>query len=155
MDPFVVNLLLKITGLITNHHFWYLPVTLFQGYIWQCRRWLDYFAQLTIENAKDIIACGFIPEKTFIFSDLKYVGNMYPTIVRIWKAVTNNTVNGIFGFDGSSNIGKIAFPAIQAAPSFPSSFPIVLGKGKEVSNMLDTLRDWSRPLFPDDSRYCT
>ena len=60
---------------------------------------------------------------------------MYPTIVRIWKTVTNNTVNGIFGFDGSSNIGEIAFPAIQAAPSFPSSFPIVLGKGKEVSNM--------------------
>lgn len=25
-------------------------------------------------NAKDIIACGFVPEKTFIFSDLAYVG---------------------------------------------------------------------------------
>eukprot|EP01083_Nonionella_stella_P034776 95077_1 len=87
---------------------------------------LDYFAQLTIENAKDIIACGFIPEKTFLFSDLDYVGKMYPTIVRIWKAVTSNTVNNIFGFDGSANIGKVAFPAIQAAPSFPSSFPVVL-----------------------------
>lgn len=95
---------------------------------------LDYFAQLTIENAKDIIACGFIPEKTFLFSDLQYVGKMYPTIVRIWKAVTNNTVNGIFGFDGSSNIGKIAFPAIQAAPSFPSSFPEVLGTAKNAEN---------------------
>ncbi len=88
---------------------------------------LDYYAKLTVENAKDIIACGFIPEKTFLFSDLDYVGQMYPNVVRIWKAVTNNTINGIFGFDGSSNIGKTAFPAIQAAPSFPSSFPIVLG----------------------------
>ncbi len=88
---------------------------------------LDYFAKLTMENAKDIIACGFIKEKTFLFSDLDYVGQMYPNVVRIWKAVTNNTVNGIFGFDGSSNIGKTAFPAIQAAPSFPSSFPVVLG----------------------------
>mmetsp|Transcript_17514 Transcript_17514/g.33206 ORF Transcript_17514/g.33206 Transcript_17514/m.33206 type:complete len:705 (-) Transcript_17514:1244-3358(-) len=96
---------------------------------------LDYFAHLTMENAKDIIACGFIPEKTFIFSDLQYVGTMYPTIVRIWKSVTTNTVNGIFGFDGSANIGKIAFPAIQAAPSFPSSFPRVLGTGKESVNM--------------------
>ena len=26
------------------------------------------------QNAKDIIACGFIPEKTFIFSDLDYMG---------------------------------------------------------------------------------
>ena len=60
---------------------------------------------------------------------------MYPDIVRIWKAVTNNTVSGIFGFDGSSNIGKTAFPAIQAAPSFPSSFPQVLGTECKSSNM--------------------
>jgi len=88
---------------------------------------LDYFAKLTIENAKDIIACDFIPEKTFLFSDLDYVGRMYPNIVRIWKAVTVNQVNGVFGFDSSANIGKTAFPAIQAAPSFGSSFPNVLG----------------------------
>jgi len=92
---------------------------------------LNHFASLTMENARDIIACDFDYEKTFIFSDLDYVGRMYPNIVRIWKAVTTNTVNGIFGFDGSSNIGKIAFPAIQAAPSFASSFPIVLGATRE------------------------
>lgn len=94
---------------------------------------LDYFAKLTIENAKDIIACDFIYDKTFLFSDLEYVGKMYPNIVRIWKAVTINQVNGIFGFDGTSNIGKAAFPAIQAAPSFGSSFPVVLG-GRETVN---------------------
>ena len=92
---------------------------------------LDYYAQLTMENARDIIACGFIQEKTFIFSDLNYAGDMYPNIVRIWKAVTTNTVTHIFGFEGSDNIGKIAFPAIQAAPSFPSSFPIVLGAKRD------------------------
>jgi len=90
---------------------------------------LDYFANLTTENAKDIIACDFIPDKTFLFSDLDYVGRMYPNIVRIWKAVTVNQVNGVFGFDSSANIGKTAFPAIQAAPSFGSSFPNVLGGG--------------------------
>ena len=84
------------------------------------------FQRLTFENAKDILACGFDPKKTFVFSDLDYVGTMYPNICRIWKAVTTNTVNGIFGFDGSSNLGKIAFPAVQAAPSFASSFPTVL-----------------------------
>jgi tryptophanyl-tRNA synthetase len=92
---------------------------------------LNHYANLTIENAKDIIAWGFKKEKTFLFSDLDYVGRMYPNIVRIWKAVTTNTVNGIFGFDGSSNIGKIAFPAIQAAPSFASSFPTVLGANRD------------------------
>lgn len=88
---------------------------------------LDHFANLTMENARDIIACGFIKDKTFLFSDLDYVGRMYPNIVRIWKAVTVNQVNGVFGFDGMSNIGKAAFPAVQAAPSFGSSFPNVLG----------------------------
>jgi len=95
---------------------------------------LDYFANLTTENAKDIIACDFIPDKTFLFSDLDYVGRMYPNIVRIWKAVTVNQVNGVFGFDSSANIGKTAFPAIQAAPSFGSSFPNVLGGGDDAAN---------------------
>ena len=54
---------------------------------------------------------------------------MYPNIVRIWRAVTINQVNKIFGFDGGSNIGKIAFPAVQAAPSFGSSFLNMLGGG--------------------------
>merc|ERR1712203_922527 len=80
----------------------------------------------TIENAKDIIACGFDKKKTFMFSDLDYVGHMYPNIIRIWKAVTYNTARAAFGFDGSSNIGQAAFPAIQAAPSFPSSFRVPL-----------------------------
>lgn len=88
---------------------------------------MDYY-KLTIENARDIIACGFDKRKTFIFSDLDYVGQMYPNIVRIWKAITYNTARGAFGFVGESNIGQSAFPAIQAAPSFPSSFPIPLGK---------------------------
>ena len=92
---------------------------------------LDYFASLTMENARDIIACGFDYNKTFLFSDLDYVGKMYPNIVRIWKAVTTNAIQGIFGFDGTSNIGKVAFPAIQAAPSFASSFPTVLNADRE------------------------
>lgn len=88
---------------------------------------LEYFQGLTVENAKDIVACGFNKAQTFIFSDLDYVGSMYPNIVRIWKAVTYSQAKGCFGFEGSSNIGQSAFPAIQAAPSFPSSFPIPLG----------------------------
>jgi len=30
--------------------------------------------KLSYENAKDIIAVGFDPEKTFIFSDLEFIG---------------------------------------------------------------------------------
>ena len=109
---------------------------------------MDY-AGLTLENARDIIACGFDYDKTFLFSDLDYVGTMYPNIVRIWKAVTTNTVNGIFGFDGSANIGKIAFPAIQAAPSFASSFPVVL----EEPNPLETKSVCLIPCAIDQDPY--
>lgn len=49
---------------------------------------------------------------------------MYPNIVRVWKAITYNTAKGAFGFQGESNIGQSAFPAIQAVPSFPSSFSV-------------------------------
>ena len=92
---------------------------------------LGWYRSLTVENAKDIIACGFDKKKTFIFSDCEYAGHMYPNIVRIWKATTLSTVRAMFGFENSDNIGKIAFPAIQAAPSFPSSFPIPLKAGRD------------------------
>ncbi|KAF5734500.1 tryptophan--tRNA ligase cytoplasmic [Tripterygium wilfordii] len=80
--------------------------------------------RLARENAKDIIACGFDVTKTFIFSDFDYVGGaFYRNMVKIQKCVTYNKVVGIFGFTGEDHIGKVSFPSIQAAPSFPSSFP--------------------------------
>ncbi|OQR87027.1 tryptophanyl-tRNA synthetase [Achlya hypogyna] len=79
------------------------------------------------ENAKDIIACGFDPTKTFIFKNSEYIGTLYPEVLKIQKCVTYNQVRGIFGFSGSDNIGKSSFPAIQAAPSFPQCFPVPFG----------------------------
>jgi len=48
---------------------------------------LDECRRFTRENAKDIIAVGFDINKTFIFSDVDYVGTMYPNIVKIQKNV--------------------------------------------------------------------
>ncbi|KAL8499510.1 hypothetical protein ACS0TY_022452 [Phlomoides rotata] len=80
--------------------------------------------RLARENAKDIIACGFDISRTFIFSDFDFVGgSFYKNMVRIAKCVTYNKVVGIFGFSGEDHIGKVSFPPVQAAPSFPSSFP--------------------------------
>ncbi|EKX53054.1 hypothetical protein GUITHDRAFT_92171 [Guillardia theta CCMP2712] len=92
---------------------------------------IEKFYELGKENAKDIIACGFDINKTFIFSNLEYIGHMYPTIVRIEKAVTYSQAKGIFGFTDSDNIGKHSFPAIQAAPSFPVAFPHIFGNDTE------------------------
>lgn len=51
------------------------------------------FYKLGKENTRDIIACGFDINKTFIFSNLEYVGTMYPTIVKIEKAITYSMVS--------------------------------------------------------------
>eukprot|EP00798_Chlamydomonas_sp_ICE-L_P031871 gene31871-7079_t len=93
---------------------------------------IDESRRLARENAKDIIACGFDVNKTFIFSDFEYVGGaFYRNIVRIQRCVPMNQVKGIFGFTTEDYIGKIAFPATQAAPSFPDSFPHMFGTRKD------------------------
>lgn len=80
------------------------------------------------ENAKDIIAVGFNPENTFIFSDLEYMGGgFYETVVRVSRQITGSTAKAVFGFTDSDCIGKFHFASIQIASAFPSSFPDVLG----------------------------
>jgi len=107
---------------------------------------LEECHRLAFENAKDIIACGFDPRKTFIFSDLDYVGTMYPNICKIRKCVTANQAKGIFGFDDSDNIGKYSYPAIQAAPSFSSSFPHIFGSDSKVQCLIPCAIDQD-PFF--------
>jgi len=96
---------------------------------------LEDTERMAFENAKDIIACGFDVEKTFIFSDVDYIGqssDFYRNILKIQRCVTFNQVKGIFGFGDGDKIGKISFPAIQAAPSFSSSFPQIFKDKKKV-----------------------
>ena len=87
---------------------------------------LDKLHDMTRENIKDIMAFGFDMKKTFIFNNLSYMDKLYRNTLRIQRQLTFNKVSATFGFDGLCNIGRIAFPAIQAAPCISSSFPIVL-----------------------------
>lgn len=57
---------------------------------------------------------------------------MYPNVVKFQKMLTFNQVKGIFGVGDSDNCGKIAFPAIQAVPSFSNTFPHIYGKRTDV-----------------------
>ncbi|XP_003741783.1 tryptophan--tRNA ligase, cytoplasmic [Galendromus occidentalis] len=105
--------------------------------------WKDLTVEKTLamakENIKDIIACGFDPDKTFIFSDFQFLGQcpeFYRNVARIQRQVTFNQVKGIFGFGGSDCIGKIAFPAIQAAPALSNSFPFIFGEQKDVACLI-------------------
>uniref|UniRef100_A0A8D0GL72 Tryptophan--tRNA ligase, cytoplasmic n=1 Tax=Sphenodon punctatus TaxID=8508 RepID=A0A8D0GL72_SPHPU len=109
-----------------------------EKYLWKDLT-IEKAYQYAVENAKDIIACGFDINKTFIFSDLDYLGKspgFYKNIVKVQKHVTFNQVKGIFGFSDSDCIGKISFPAIQAAPAFSSSFPLIFKETKGVQCLI-------------------
>ena len=61
---------------------------------------IDDVISFSRQNARDIIAVGFDPKKTFIFSDLEYMGGaFYQNVVRVSRCVTANQSKAIFGFD--------------------------------------------------------
>ncbi|KAL0265757.1 UNVERIFIED_CONTAM: hypothetical protein PYX00_011472 [Menopon gallinae] len=77
------------------------------------------------ENIKDIIAFGFDPKKTFIFSNMEYSHNFYRNTIKVSKSINLNEAMKVFGFDSSSSIGQVEFPAKEIAPCFASSFPFL------------------------------
>ncbi|CAN6353050.1 unnamed protein product [Urochloa humidicola] len=108
-DAFKVPLVIQLTD---DEKFLWKNLT-----ISECKR-------LARENAKDIIACGFDIERTFIFTDTDYVGGaFYENMLEVCKRVTFNNIKGLLGITPEDHIGKVIFPSVQAAPSFPSSFP--------------------------------
>lgn len=120
-EAFDVPLVIQMTN---DEKFLYKPITLEESRIY------------TMDNARDIISCGFDVNKTFIFSDMDYIQHLYPTALKIQKSVTVNQIRGLFGVDDSSNIGKVSFPAIQAAPAFSSTFPHIFGENSNLQCLI-------------------
>jgi len=78
---------------------------------------LEQTREWSIENILDIIAVGFDPDRTFIFQDTEYIKNMYPLAIKIAKKLNFSEVKATFGFDNSSNIGIMFYPALQIVPT--------------------------------------
>ena len=72
----------------------------------------------TYENSLDLIALGFKKEKTKIISDVKNIKNLYEIAIKVAKHINFSTVKAVFGFEDSTNVGLIFFPALQAVPAF-------------------------------------
>ena len=70
------------------------------------------------ENALDLIALGFKPENTFIIYDVEDIDLLYDVTLEVAKRITYSTARASFGFQDSTNIGWIFWPALQAAPCF-------------------------------------
>ncbi len=70
------------------------------------------------ENALDLVAVGFKPEDTFIIYDVEDMDLLYDITLEVAKRITYSTARATFGFQDSTNIGWVFWPAIQAAPCF-------------------------------------
>lgn len=104
-----------------------------EKYFFKGEETLEKYMDYAIENCKDILAVGFDPERTFIFRDSEYVGGVfYQNICKLQKHITFNQLKGIFGLNESDNCGKVAYPAVQAAPCYSNSFPHIFGKRTNV-----------------------
>ncbi|TGO50653.1 hypothetical protein BOTNAR_0385g00040 [Botryotinia narcissicola] len=111
-----------------------------EKYIFSEKRTIEEVQSYTNSNAKDIIAVGFDPKKTFIFSDYDYMGGaFYKNVTRISKHVTLNVARAVFGFNDSSCIGKIHFGAVQGATSFANSFPHIFGTDESKTTQIPSL----------------
>ncbi|KHJ92294.1 putative tryptophan--tRNA ligase [Oesophagostomum dentatum] len=109
-----------------------IQVTDDEKYLWKDLK-IEEAKKMARENMKDIIAVGFDLEKTFMFNDFDYMcPPFYQNVVKIWKCVTTNQGRAIFGFTPEDSMGKAAFPAIEAAPCFASSFPHIFGNKTDI-----------------------
>lgn len=98
---------------------------------------IDDVKKFTLENAKDILAIGFDLKKTFMFSDLQYMGGkFYENVVRTSRQITTSVARSVFGFQDSDNIGRVQYPAIQIATSFSNSFPHIFGAQKDIPALI-------------------
>lgn len=79
---------------------------------------LEETRRFAYENALDLIALGFDPEKTFIIFDVKDIDVLYDVALEVAKRITYSTARATFGFQESTNIGWVFWPALQAAPCF-------------------------------------
>ncbi|KAG8903352.1 tryptophan--tRNA ligase [Tulasnella sp. 403] len=125
-DVFDVPLVIQLTGAPNVAHY-------DEKYLFKHELKLDQVQQFARKNARDIIACGFDLKKTFIFSDLSYIGGpFYHNVVKIARCITMNQSKATFGFNDTDNIGKVHFVAIQASPSFSNSFPQIFGTKSDI-----------------------
>ena len=93
---------------------------------------LDYevLHKMGIENAKEIISCGFNPKKTFIFSNREYrLGcKQFENFASDMKNnVSIKSIQSIFGLKGTGNIAMYDWPVFQSAAAFYQAYPHIFG----------------------------
>lgn len=90
---------------------------------------LEYYQELGRQNCRDIIACGFRLDKTYVFSNPDEIGGAYQrNACKMMRATTGNQIKGQFGLcTEENNIGEIVWPIYQSVPAYSTSFPHLFG----------------------------
>jgi len=96
----------------------YFQMTDDEKFVIDDERVLPETTKLAHENALDLIALGFKPSNTFIIYDVEDIDLLYDIALEVAKRITYSTARATFGFQDSTNLGWIFYPAVQAAPCF-------------------------------------
>lgn len=90
----------------------------------------DQVYQLGFKNARDIIALGFNPDKTFMFSSRDYTSDRsYQKVTfDIMKKTTTKSIKAIFGIEDEGCVGQLMWPAYQTAAAFSEAFEKIFMK---------------------------
>jgi tryptophanyl-tRNA synthetase len=81
-------------------------------------RILSETTRLGYENALDLVALGFEPKNTYIIYDVDDIDLLYDIALEVAKRITYSTARATFGFQDSTNLGWVFWPAVQAVPCF-------------------------------------
>lgn len=85
---------------------------------------LSEIREFAASNIKDIIAFGFDPDLTYIFSNFEssHEPGFLENTLKVAKSISLNEAMKVFGFDMSTNIGMVEFPTREISAGFSSSY---------------------------------
>lgn len=89
----------------------------------------DNIYELGFKNARDIIALGFNPDKTFIFSNRDFSRDPHYQKIAfdILKHVNINQIQAIFGIPANGCAGQLMWPVYQSTAAFSQAFEALFG----------------------------
>ncbi|KAI4189151.1 MAG: hypothetical protein L6R41_001650 [Letrouitia leprolyta] len=72
--------------------------------------------RFSMDNAKDILAFGFDPKKTFLFSNLDFVGGaLYENNIGVARYISMKSIRATLGFGDDDNVGMFYCCSTQSA----------------------------------------
>jgi len=105
----------------TNLHFQkefgipvFIPISDDESYVAGKVRDQEEALKYSLELAKELLAYGFDPRKTYFIIDQIYT-NIYNLAIKLSKKITLSEIKATYGYKNEDNIGLHFYPAVQSA----------------------------------------